>query len=79
MLIFSLSLSSVIQKPFVNFTGYEEYLPPNVFYFDENDTFEETASDMYPYPMQRGLELILTNGFDGPVCDSVPKFVEKYE
>ena len=34
---------------------------------------------MYPYPIQKGQELLLTNGSTDPVCGSVPPFAEEYD
>jgi len=66
-----------IGNPPVDFTGYEQYLPPNVFTFTESDFFEETASDLFSYPIKKGQELLLTNGSTDPVCANVPPFAEE--
>ena len=68
-------------NPPVDFTGYEQYLPANVFNFAPTDTFTETASDLYDdYPMRKGQEFLLTNGFSDPtVCNAVPPFSEEYD
>ena len=64
-------------QPPVDFTGYEQHLPPNVVTFTPNHIFEETSSDLYPYPMMKGQELLLTNGLTDPICDSLPTFAEE--
>lgn len=64
-------------QPSIDFTGYERYLPPHVVTFTESDTFEETSSDLYKYPMKKGEELLLTNGLTDPTCDSFPSFAEE--
>eukprot|EP00581_Thalassiosira_minuscula_P008298 CAMPEP_0183702756 /NCGR_PEP_ID=MMETSP0737-20130205/764_1 /TAXON_ID=385413 /ORGANISM="Thalassiosira miniscula, Strain CCMP1093" /LENGTH=916 /DNA_ID=CAMNT_0025929427 /DNA_START=314 /DNA_END=3061 /DNA_ORIENTATION=- len=66
-----------IGNPPVDFTGYEQYLPPNVFYFTTDDQFEETGSDLFEYPVWKGQELLLTKGSTDPVCGSVPPFAEE--
>ncbi|KAL7542550.1 hypothetical protein ACHAXR_011864 [Thalassiosira sp. AJA248-18] len=68
-----------IGNPTIDFTGYEQVLPPdvNVFTFAENDTFVNTSSDLFSYPIREGQEMLLTNGFSGPVCDNVPPFAEE--
>jgi len=68
-----------IGNPTVDFTDYEQYLPPNVFTFTTSDVFTESASNLYDYPIQRGQELLLTNGLTDPICDSVPPFAEEYD
>ncbi|KAL7537288.1 hypothetical protein ACHAXR_008774, partial [Thalassiosira sp. AJA248-18] len=66
-----------IGNPPLDFTGYEQYLPPNVFNFTENDIFVDTSSKLNDYPMRRGQELLLTTGSTDPVCSSVPPFSEE--
>ena len=36
--------SSSFHKPPVDFSGYEQYLPPNLFEFDGSEIWEETAN-----------------------------------
>jgi hypothetical protein len=54
-------------------------LPQNVFTFDGSEIWDETASDLFPYPMKRGQELLLRNGFNGAICDLIPPFSEEYD
>ena len=61
----------------MDFTGYEQHLPPNVVTFTASHVFEETSSDLYPYPMTKGQELLLSNGLTATVCDSLPAFAEE--
>jgi hypothetical protein len=68
-----------IGNPPINFTGYEQYLPQNVFTFDGSEIWDETASDLYNHPLMRGQELLLRNGFNGAICDLVPPFAEEYD
>ena len=51
-------------------------MPLNVFYFQQDDVFEETATDNQDYPIQQGQELLLVNGSNDPVCSSFPPFAE---
>ena len=48
-----------------------------MFTFTASDVFEETGSDLYPYPIKKGQELLLTHGSTDPVCDSIPPFAEE--
>ena len=66
-----------IGNPLIDFTGYEQYLPPNVFKFDTSHIFEETVNDLQDSPITKGQEFLLTNGYTGPVCDNVPMSVEE--
>ena len=52
-------------------------MPLNVFYFQQDDVFEETATDNQDYPIQQGQELLLVNGSNDPVCSSVAPFAEE--
>jgi hypothetical protein len=54
-------------------------LPQNVFAFDGSEIWDETASDLYPYPIARGQELLLRNGFNGAICALIPPFAEEYD
>lgn len=40
-------------------------------------TFVNTSTDNENYPIVRGEELLLTSGFSGDPCDSVPPFSEE--
>jgi hypothetical protein len=55
------------------------YLPQNHFIFDGSEIWDETASDLNVYLMLRGQELLLRNGFNGPICDMIPPFAEEYD
>ena len=48
-----------------------------MFTFTTSDVFEETSSDLFPYPIKKGQELVLTKGSNDPVCDSFPLFAEE--
>ena len=64
-----------ILQPRVDWTGYEEYLPEHYFIFDGSVTWDETSSDLFsPYTMHKGDELLLRDGYDGPICDLVPPY-----
>ena len=65
-----------IGNPPVDFTGYEQYLPANIFQFGVDDIFIDSATDLLDYPINRGQELLRTTGFSGPICDWVPPFAE---
>ena len=71
--------SSSFHKPPVDFSGYEQYLPPNLFEFDGSEIWEETANDLEEYPMNTGQEFLLTSGSSLPVCASVPPFADEYD
>ncbi|KAL7543207.1 hypothetical protein ACHAXR_012486, partial [Thalassiosira sp. AJA248-18] len=61
----------------VDFTGYEQYLPENYFTFDEDDIFAETSSNLLnQFLGLRGNELLLQDGYHGPICDLIPPFAE---
>ena len=66
-----------IGNPSVDFNGYEDYLPSTVFYFDETHAFENTTTDLQTFPLVKSKELLLTNGFIGNACNSVPPFTEE--
>lgn len=69
-----------IGNPPVDFTGYDEYLPPNVFTFTEAHEFVNTSTDNNPpYLVHRGQEMLLVNGYNGDECESVPPFAEEYD
>lgn len=48
-----------------------------MFTFTASDVFDEIASDLYPSPMKKGQELLLTNSLTGPIYDIVPPFAEE--
>ena len=73
---YSKTLTCHLYRP-VDFTNYENYLPSNVFYFDGSHTFVNTSTDNEVYPILEGQELLLTSGFSGDPCDSLPPFSEE--
>ena len=42
-----------------------------------SDVFDETASNLHPYLMKKGQELLLTNTLTDPVCDIDPPFAKE--
>ena len=47
--------------------------------FDGSEIWDETASNLFTYPMMRGQELLLRNGFNGAICDLIPPYAEEYD
>ncbi|KAL7527648.1 hypothetical protein ACHAXR_002788 [Thalassiosira sp. AJA248-18] len=68
-----------IGNPPIDFTGFEDKLPSDVhvFEFTDSDTFVNTASDLFSYPIHEGQEMLLSDGFAGLICDNVPPFAEE--
>lgn len=63
-----------IGNPELDFDGYENELPLYHFILNHGETFVETSSDLYGYPMVGGQEFVLPSGLDRalyPVCDSL--------
>jgi hypothetical protein len=68
-----------IGNPPIYFTGYKQYLPQNILTFDGSEIWDETASDLFNYPMMSGQELLLSNGFNGAIRDLILPFAEEHD
>lgn len=69
-----------IGNPAIDFNGYEQFLPPHYVNFTAETSFVESASELYPYPIHQGQELLLLSGLnDNAFCDAVPPFAEEFD